>query len=508
VFDVNVFLQGAGLILDWWMIPLVVFGVFWGIIFSGIPGLSGSTGMAVLLPVCFSLGPLYALVLLLGVYTGAMWGGAIPAILINTPGSAPAIFTGLDGYPLAQQGKASEALGISLMASVAGGVVGSLALMIVIFPLSSITLMFGPPEMFMVAIFGLTIVSSLGAETFTKGLLAGIFGMVVGLVGLSHTGTARATFGFVNLLDGVPLLPVLIGLVALPELFNLLAKGDGNIRLIEQTPSMKRVWAGCIETLKRPKILLQSSFVGLFVGAMPGTGGDIASIVAYNESRRLSSEPELYGKGSRDGLIAAEAANNSQEGGAIATMLALGFPGSSGTAVLLGALLMQGWVPGPRMFTENAPVVYGAILSTFVSLFALLALGIPLCNLGAKIAKSSTRIIVPCIVVLTFVGAYVIRSSLFDVCLLLAFGLLGWGMRRHGYPPTAVILGLVLGPMADAELVRIYQSFDEGFWIILMRPISGIMAMLVVFFALRPFVKRMMEKRRAAGLTTVGAKDS
>jgi putative tricarboxylic transport membrane protein len=497
MFEINAFLEGARLIIDWWMVPLVIFGVFWGIVFSSIPGLSGSTGMAVLLPFCFALGPLYALVLLLGVYTGAMWGGAIPAILINTPGSAPAIFTGLDGYPLAKQGKASEALGMSIMASVAGGIVGSLALMIIIFPLASVTLRFGPPEMFMVAIFGLTIVSSLASDAFAKGLLAGVFGMVLGMVGLSHTGTLRATYGFVDLLDGIPLMPVLIGFVAMPEMFNLVARGKAKLDVEDKLPSLRRVWRGCVQTLQRPKVLIQSSLVGLFVGALPGTGGDVASIVAYNESRRLSREPELYGKGSPDGLIAAEAANNSQEGGAIATMLALGFPGSSGTAVLMGALIMQGWVPGPRLFTENAPIVYGAILSTFFSLFALLVLGILFCGVGARVARAPTRVIVPCIVVLTFVGSYVIRSSLFDVAMLYVFGLLGWIMRRHGYPPAAVILGLILGPMADAELVRIYQSFPEGIWIIFMRPISGAMVALVAFFALRPVLRNVLAKRRA-----------
>jgi putative tricarboxylic transport membrane protein len=428
-----------------------------------------------------------------------MWGGAIPAILINTPGSAPAIFTGLDGYPLAQQGKASEALGMSIMASVAGGVVGSLALMVVIFPLASVTLRFGPPEMFMVAIFGLTIVSSLAGDAFAKGLLAGIFGMVLGMVGLSHTGTMRATYGYIQLLDGIPLMPVLIALVAMPELFNLVARGARPLNVDNAMPSFRRVWRGCVETLQRPKVLLQSSLVGLFVGALPGTGGDVASIVAYNESRRLSDEPELYGKGSPDGLIAAEAANNSQEGGAIATMLALGFPGSSGTAVLMGALIMQGWVPGPRLFTENAPIVYGAVLSTFFSLIALLVLGILLCGVGARIARAPAGVIVPCIVVLTFVGAYVIRSSLFDVAMLFAFGLLGWIMRRQGYPPAAVILGLILGPMADAELVRIYQGYPEGIWIILQRPISGAMVALVAFFALRSLFKGFSIGRRQPG---------
>jgi len=499
MFDVDAFLQATQLVIDWWMVPLVVFGVFWGIVFSAIPGLSGSTGMAVLLPFCFTLGPLYGLVLLLGVYTGAMWGGAIPAILINTPGSAPAIFTGLDGYPMARQGKASEALGMSIMASVAGGLVGSLALMVIIFPLASVTLRFGPPEMFMVAIFGLTIVSALAGKAFSKALLAGMFGMFLGMVGLSHTGTMRATFGSVDLLDGIPLMPVLIGMVAMPELFNLMARSSTKLSVDGQLPSLRRVWQGCVQTLQRPKILLQSSFVGLFVGALPGTGGDVASIVAYNESRRLSDRPDLYGKGNPDGLIAAEAANNSQEGGAIATMLALGFPGSSGTAVLLGALIMQGWVPGPRLFTENAPIVYAAILSTFFSLFALLALGILMCGVGARISRAPAKIVVPCIVVLTFIGAYVIRSSLFDVMILFVFGLLGWAMRRRGYPPAAVILGLVLGPMADAELVRIYQSFPEGIWAIFTRPISGLMAAVVAFFLLRSLFKTLTVRRAPTG---------
>ena len=245
--------------------------------------------------------------------------------------------------------------------------------------------------------------------------------------------------------------------------------------------------------------MLQSSVLGVMIGALPGAGGTIASIIAYNEGRRTSRTPEAFGKGTPEGVIAAESANNAQEGGSLATMLALGLPGSSGTAVLLGALIMQGWAPGPRLVIDNAPIVYGALLSSFVNLFALFGLGLAACGVGARLARAPASNLVPSVFILTCLGAFMVRGSVFDVYLLIIFGAIGWVMRRHGYQPAAVVLGIILGPMADVQLVRIYQSFPEGIWIIFQRPISlALLAALALVLVLSARRRRRAGRREGA----------
>lgn len=480
-----------GLALVWqWQVPALAFvGVFWGIVFGAIPGLSGTVAMAVLLPFTASLDPLLALVLLLAVYTGSMWGGAIPAILLNAPGSPAAIVTTLDGYPMSRMGRGAEALGLSIMASVLGGLIGVSTLFVVIFPLAQFTLRFGPAEMFMVAVFGLTIVASLAGRNFFKGLLAGGFGMLIGLIGLSHTGTAIATFGRLELIDGIPLIPALIGLVAFSELFLLLDQEHISAEQARSQSAVRAVLRGCAAAARFPKDIVRSGLIGVGVGALPVAGGTVASIISYNEARRSSADPERFGTGEPRGVVAAEAANNASEGGAIATMLALGIPGSSGTAVLLGAMIMQGWVPGPRLFTENADVLYGALIAEFLDMIALFLLGVLVAAVGSRVVSIPNRMLIPAIAVLTILGAYVVRGSVFDAWLLVVFGVFGLLLRKAGYPPISIVLGMILGPLANDELIRIYQAFPEGIWIVFQRPISLALLVLTVLLSLWPVVR-------------------
>jgi putative tricarboxylic transport membrane protein len=497
LLDIGAIIDGFLLVLDWRVIPIVLGGVFWGILFGAIPGFTGGLAMAVILPFTIPMPPLLALVLLLAVYTGSLWGGAVPAILLNTPGSPAAVCTTLDGYPMTRSGKAPEALSISIIASELGGMTGVLALFFVIYPLGAFTLKFGPAEMFMVAVFGITIVASLAGKNFAKGLLAGAIGMLIGLIGISTTGADRATFGVVEMLDGIPIIPALIGLIAISELFVLIEQkfiaGDsvGNDR------PFQRVLAGCRTALCYPKVIIRSSLIGLGIGALPAAGGTVAGIVSYNESRRLSADPESFGRGNPVGIIAAEAANNASEGGSLATMLALGIPGSSGTAVLLGALILQGWIPGPRLFIDHADVIYGALLAEFLDLAVLMGLGIMIAVYGAKIIHIPTRILIPCVIVLTVMGSYMVRYVILDVWLLFAFGALGWLLKRRDYPTISVVLGLILGPLADGELVRIYQAFPEGIWIIFQRPISLGLVVLTVVLSLWPIYRRHLAAKKA-----------
>jgi len=312
----------------------------------------------------------------------------------------------------------------------------------------------------------------------------------LGLIGMSHAGTERATFNMLELLDGIPLIPALIGLVAISELFILLEEDYIASKRDDAKTPIREVLAGCAQVFRHPLVLIRSALIGLGVGALPAAGGTVASIVSYNETRRSSPTPEKFGHGHSVGIVAAEAANNASEGGSLATMLALGIPGSSGTAVLIGALIMHGWIPGPRLFMEHADVIYGALIAEFLDLIVLLGLGIVLAAYGARIARIPTKILIPSIVVLTVVGAYVVRLALFDVGLLFAFGILGWVMKRNDYPTISVVLGIILGPLADAELVRIHQAYQEGIWIIFQRPISLSLIVLTVILSLWPMVKK------------------
>lgn len=497
ILNTGAIVDGFLLVLDWRVIPLILGGVFWGIMFGAIPGFTGGVAMAVILPFTIPMPPLLALVLLLAIYTGSLWGGAVPAILLNTPGSPAAVCTTLDGYPMTRSGRASEALGISIMSSTLGGLIGIIALFFVIYPLGAFTLKFGPAEMFMVAVFGITIVASLAGKNFAKGLLAGAIGMLIGLIGISTTGADRVTFGVVELLDGVPIIPALIGLIAISELFVLTEQKFISGDSISEERPFQKVLAGCRTALRHYKLIIRSGLIGLGIGALPAAGGTVASIVSYNEARRLSADPDSYGRGNPAGIVAAEAANNASEGGSLATMLALGIPGSSGTAVLLGALILQGWIPGPRLFIDHADVIYGALLAEFLDLIVLMGMGIVFAVYGARVANIQTRILIPCVVVLTVLGAYVGRLIILDIWMLFGFGALGWLLKRHDYPTISVVLGIILGPLADGELVRIYQAFPEGIWIIFQRPISIGFVVLTVALSLWPLYRRHRASARA-----------
>lgn len=495
MIDLGAITEGLFLVLDWRVLPLIVVGVLIGIVFGAVPGFTGGVAMAVVLPFTIPMSPLLALVLLLAIYTGSLWGGAVPAILLNAPGSPAAICTTLDGFPMSRSGRAAEALGISIVASTLGGFIGVSVLLFAILPLGMFTLKFGPAEMFMVAVFGITIVASLAGRNFFKGILAGAMGMLLGLIGISTSGNDRATFGVVELLDGLPIVPALVGLIAISELFTLAEKEYIAGRSARFEQPIREVFAGARTALKYPKTIIRSALIGLGIGALPAAGGTVASIVSYNEARRNDPDPDSYGTGNPEGLVAAEAANNASEGGALATMLALGIPGSQGTTVLLGALVLKGWNPGPRLFIDNAPVIYGALLAEFVDMLVLLGLGLVLASYSARIANIQTRILLPCVVVLSVMGAYVVRYLEFDIWLLFAFGALGWLLKRHDYPTISVVLGLILGPIADGEMVRVYQTYPEGIWIVFQRPISLGLLALTLLLTLWPLYRQ----RRARG---------
>jgi len=469
MFDFAPFIDGFSMIFELKFILLMFGGITFGLIMGAIPGLTGSMGIALLLPFTYSMEALDALVLLLSVYSGGLFGGGITAILINTPGSPANLATVLDGYPMTLKGEPEKALGLGLYSSVIGGLIGCIFLVLVMEPLAAVSLEFGPSEMFMVAIFGLTIVGSLN-KNIPKSIFAGLFGILLGTIGMSSVGNIRGTFDNMYLLDGIPLIPALIGFLAIPELLALISRNYVSQGVSKQLDA-KKIVLSVREITKRPLLTLQSSLIGVLVGVMPAAGAAIASLLSYNQAKQWSKQQDQFGTGIPEGIIASETANNASEGGALATMFVLGIPGSSSTAMLLGALMLKGWIPGPKLFIDNREIIYASLSSLFIQQFVMLVVGLALCVFAARVISIPTKFLVPCIILFTILGAFSTRNTLFDAALMFGFGIIGWFMKKSDFPVMPVILGIILGPIADRELLRTMQMFDS-FWLILTRPIT------------------------------------
>lgn len=467
--------------------PFLFIGVAGGILVGALPGLSGSTGIILLLPFLLYVEPAEALIMMSGMFCGSMYGGSISAILISTPGTPSAAATVLDGYPLAKQGKAGKALAVSTIASTAGGVVSTLCLILLAPQLAKLALKFGPAEYFALMIFGLTIMASVSASSLLKGLLSGFFGLMLAMVGLDPIlGTPRFTFGITRFLTGFPMVPVLIGLFAFSEVFGQLeALGKKAIPHVEKVRSSLPSWKELKELVP---VILGSSLLGTIIGIIPATGGAIASFMAYNEARRFSKHPETFGTGELAGIAAPEAANNGTTGGAMIPMLTLGIPGDVVTAVMLGALLLIGVRPGPLLFSQTPHIIHALFAGFMLAQFLILALGLITIPLFPKVLKVPVGILYPIVLGLCFLGAYSYGNSVYDMGLAIVFGILGYFMKKHGFSAAPTILGLILGPLAEQELGRAL-IISHGDWTVLFKsPIALLfygLACLSVWYSLR-----------------------
>jgi putative tricarboxylic transport membrane protein len=478
----DAFITGFGLVLQPIYMLYMFAGMTIGVVIGVLPGLTGGMAIAIMLPFTFAMDSLSALVFLLSIYTGGLFGGAVTAVMLNAPGSPSNIATVLDGYPMNLKGEAGRALGLSLSSSIVGGLLGSTFLLFAAEPLAGLSLRFGPGEMFMVAIFGLSVVGSLSNNVF-KALFAGAFGILLGTVGMSTTGAVRGTMGTIFLLDGIPLAPALIGLLALPEIFALPHQKFDMSRM-SQTGA-RTVWRGIVETLRHPLQLGLCSLLGVFIGVMPAAGATIGSMVGYNQSKQWCKNSKEFGTGAPQGVIASETTNSATQGGALATMFVLGIPAGQATAMMMGALIIQGWQPGPRLFIDHREIIYASFSSLFVQQFILLLIGFLVCVCAAQLLRIPILFLVPSIMVFCVLGAFANRNTLFDVYLMIGFALIGWFMKKNDFPVMPVILGLILGPLADVQLLLIYQSFDS-FFEIFERPIVVVLFLVTVFCIVVP----------------------
>jgi len=440
-------------LFNFYTLLLVFMGTLGGIFIGVLPGLSGPTGVALLLPFTFAMTPVNGLLMLGGLYMGSSYGGSISAILLNAPGTEYAAATALDGFPLMRQGRGKEALYYSLSASAVGGIIGVGALITMAPYLAKVALKFGPPEMFLLAAAGLAIIGALAGKNISKGIIAGALGVLISTVGEDiGTGFYRLTFGMENLECGIPLVPALVGLFAVTEMINqsLNIKNATLSNMPMQEAAFMPIFKNMVKRFKSP--LWKGSFLGTIIGVMPGAGATVASFIAYGEAKRASKTPEKFGNGSLEGIVAAESANNASVGGALVPLLSLGIPGSTTTAILYGALTIHGLVPGPRLFVENPEVAYPFLFGMLLTVVIMVAIGIVGANYFTKVMYVPVKILVPVILTLCFLGAYSINNSVFDILLTILFGLLGVLFKRISIPIAPIVLGIILGPIGEESL--------------------------------------------------------
>ncbi|NIS69557.1 MAG: hypothetical protein GTO12_11580 [Proteobacteria bacterium] len=469
------FQLGLHVFFHWPNILAVFIGVTAGIFIGAIPGLTATMSVALLVPITFKMNPVAGLAMLIGVYKGGIYGGSITAILINTPGTPAAAATALDGYPLAKKGKGLKALKMAIYASVMADTFSDIVLILVAAPLAIIALKLGPPELTTLLILALTIVALVSGKSLVKGLLVASLGLLFSSVGMDFmTGTTRFAFGSLEMTKGLPLIPVLIGLFAIPE---ILVQVEEKVRGAESVVLKRSLRAednrvdfqelkGCSKTIFR------SAIVGTFIGAIPGIGSVISSFISYGMAKRGSKNPEEFGAGSLEGVAAAEAGNNAVCGATLIPLLTLGIPGDSVTAVMLGAFLIQGLVPGPELIGKHPDVIYGIFVALIIGNIANFMIANAGIRLFARVASISKNIVFPIVSILCVVGSYAIQNSLFDVKTMLFFGILGYCMRKLDFPIPPFLIAFILGPMVEEPLRQSLVVSGGSFAIFFSSPIS------------------------------------
>ncbi len=471
-------------------------GLFIGIIFGSIPGLNGNLAITVLLPFTFSMGSVPALLMLTAIFFGSNFGGSISAILINTPGTNAAAATLIDGYPMCKNGQPRRALDMALVASTVGGLISALCLLFFAPQISKVAITFGSPEYFALAIFGLSVIASVSGKSMVKGLISGGLGILLATVGIdSVSGLTRFTFGNIHLYNGIKMLAVLLGVYAIAQMIGRLNNTEAAaVSELKETDKDDHITRQDIK--KTMPTMLKSSCIGAFIGAVPGTGGAIASFLAYNEAKRCAKPGEKFGEGEIKGVAAPESANNGATAATLIPLLTLGIPGDVVAATLLGAFTMHGLVVGPKLFTNSGPVVYAVLIGCVIAQIFMFVQGKYLLNLFVKITHIPQDLLTAILVVICCAGAFAIGSSEMDVYVMLAFGVIAYFMQKIDLPPVPIVLGMVLGPTAESNL-RNSLVMSGGSWdIFIKRPIC--LLFIILTFVLIYLLKKGDAKQRKA----------
>ncbi|MCP5368874.1 MAG: tripartite tricarboxylate transporter permease [Hyphomicrobiales bacterium] len=476
-------------------------GVVAGTVVGALPGLTATMAVAVLIPLTFSLEPASALIMMGAIYTGAIYGGAYSAILINTPGTPSAIATTFEGYPMAKRGDGDLAVTLACIASVFGGLVGAAFLLGLAPPLANVALAFGPVEYFWLAIFGLTLIASLSEGNLMKGLIGACLGLLLSCVGVAEISSdIRFTFGTKVLLGGIETVSALIGLYCLPVLIDLVATPGRHLKITHESKGFRFKEALGI-SWRHKMNLVRSSVIGTIVGILPGAGGSIASLVAYSEARRSSKRSKYFGTGEPEGVQATESANNATVGGGFIPTLVLGIPGTPPDAVILGALLIQGVRTGPNLFTQGeGSIVYTFIFGLFLATILMLPTGLVIGRYAYRtIVTLPKALLVPGVAFMTIIGTYAIRNSVSDVFLMIILGVVGWVLNRFGFSASPIVLGLILGPIAEQGFVQAWTigaATENLAGMFFGRPISlGIIAFIFISLFYPVVRERWIERR-------------
>lgn len=487
----NNLMGGLGAVLAWGPLLGISIGVCVGIFFGAIPGISAIMAIAIIMPLTFYVDPIIGITMLLAVYKAGIYGGSISAILINTPGAAASFMTAQDGHALTRMGKSGKALAMALYASVTGESLATLVLIFVAAPISVLSLQAGPIERVALLLFAFTVVGSMTGETVARGLLSCFIGMLIAMVGLSPiTGASRFTFDIPALMGGFTFLPLLMGLLVMPEVIEAIrrrrAPHHDLVLSRSQNPDDNRVtwkeWKSVMPTI------LKSTGIGTIIGALPGLGSSAAAFMAYGEAKRSSNNPEEFGKGSIKGIAAAESANNAVCGSSMIPMLTLSIPGDDVTALLMGAFLIHGITPGPTIFFEHTHIIYAIFAGFLITDIFLLVIARAGFGFWTKLASIKRHYIFPCVTVFAFVGAFTVNQDMYDVLLLICFTVMGYAMRLVGLNPAALIIGFILTPLLEQNLDQAITIVGGNHSMVVASPfvwVFGALSAISVYSAIR-----------------------
>ena len=474
----------------------IIGGVLAGIAIGAMPGLTSTMGIALLMPLTFRMPPTEGLMMLIGEFCGAIYGGSITAILINTPGTPSAAATLIGGYQFTKRGESARALGISTVASFCGGIISGVCLILIAPRLAQIALKFSAPEQFALALFGISIISSISGKNMVKGLMAGMLGLLLSLIGMDNiSGYTRFAFGSVFLMNGLSFIPVLVGLFAMSQCFLSIEELMVRNRITEK---IKRVLPTKQDLLTILPTVIRESLVGTFIGIIPGAGGDISAFVSYDLEKKLSKHPEKFGTGIPEEVAAPESSNNGTTGGALIPLLTLGIPGDANTAVMLGALMIHNLTPGPMLFVEQSFIVNSLFVGFMLANVVMLIAGLSGIRAFTKIVSIPKPILNPIIVMMCVIGAYAVNGNYLDIVVMFVAGIVGYFLVKGGFPLSPIVLALILGPMAEGNLRRSLVMSHGSWSIFFTRPVAAAFILISVFSFFLPIVRNLLAKRKEA----------
>jgi putative tricarboxylic transport membrane protein len=483
-------LEGFARVMDPWLLVMCFFGTFAGTLVGVLPGLGPSAAIAVLLPLTYGADPLVALVAMAGIYYGAMYGGTITSVLLNVPGESASVVTTYDGHPLAKQGKGGVALGLAAIGSFFAGTIGLVLLSVIAVPLASVALIFGPPEYFAIMVLAFVMVSSLARGNLVKSFVALFMGLVLATVGQDVvSGQARLTWGSMELIDGIGFIPAVVGLFGLSEILYDITHPSDNVELSSIKLKIRDILPSWADLKQTWGSMVRGGFLGFFLGILPGAGATIASFVSYGLEKQLSKTPEKFGTGMLEGVAGPESANNSASSGAFVPLLALGIPGTATTSVLIGAFIVLGIQPGPRLFTDHADVAWGLIASMYVGNVMLLAQNILLVPFFIWLFVISQKTLPVIVTSLCVIGVYSVDNSMWDIWLMLIFTVLGYGFKATGIPAAPLVMALVLGSDAEYALRQSLVISMGSPMVFLERPICVVLFLIAGACLLYPLIR-------------------